>query len=103
MIALKYLAYGTPVAHHGQYQGKEGQPTLVVEAMVGHSLYAWHAVFGYCRMLNDITIWDNSLLLQAMCDGSFEEINFPSQWILGHRGLELILHCYMLTWKKAML
>ncbi len=56
MIALKYLAYGMPVAHHGQYQGKEGQPTLVVEAMVGHSLYAWHAVFGYCRMLNDITI-----------------------------------------------
>jgi hypothetical protein len=28
-----------PVAHHGQYQGKEGKPTLVVEAMADHSLY----------------------------------------------------------------
>jgi hypothetical protein len=28
-----------PVAHHGQFQGKEGKPTLVVEAMVDHTLY----------------------------------------------------------------
>ena len=42
-----------------------------------YTLYAWHAVSGYCGTLNDTTIWDNSLLLQAMCDGSFDEINFP--------------------------
>ena len=34
-------------------------------------------MFGYCGTLNDVTIWDNSLLLQAMCDGSFEDIDFP--------------------------
>jgi hypothetical protein len=65
-----------PVAHHGQYQGKEGKPTFVVEAMVDYTLYAWHAVFGYCGTLNDVTIWDNSLLLQAMCDGTFDDIDF---------------------------
>jgi hypothetical protein len=103
-LDCSHFVWGScPVAYHGQYQGKEGKPTLVVEVMVDHTLYTWHAVFGYCGTLNDVTIWDNSLLLQAMCDGSFEEINFLSQWILGHRGLELILHCYMLTWKKAML
>jgi len=59
-----------PVAHHGQYQGKEGKPTLVVEAMADHSLFVWHKVFGYCGTLNDTTIWDNSLLLQSLLDGS---------------------------------
>jgi hypothetical protein len=66
-----------PVAHHGQYQGKEGEPTLVVEAMVDYTLYAWHAVFGYCGTLNYVIIWDNSLLLQAMCDGTFDDLDFP--------------------------
>jgi hypothetical protein len=50
---------------------------LVVDAMVDHNLYLQHAVFGYCGTLNDITIWDNCLLLQAMCDGSFDELDFP--------------------------
>ncbi len=65
-----------PVAYHGHYQGKEGRPTLVVEAMADHSLYVWHAVFGYCGTLNDITIWENSMLLQSICDGSFAENDF---------------------------
>jgi hypothetical protein len=44
--------------------------------MVDHSLYVWHAVFGYCGTLKDLTIWDSSLLLQAMCDVTFDEIDF---------------------------
>jgi hypothetical protein len=77
-LDCSHIVWGNcPVAHHGQYQGKEGKPTIVVEAMVDYTLYAWHAVFGYCGTLNDVTIWDNSLLLQAMCDGSFEDIDFP--------------------------
>jgi len=35
-----------------------------------------HAVFGYCGMLNDISIWDSSYLLQSLCDGSFAELDF---------------------------
>lgn len=76
-LDCSHVVWGNcPVAHHGQFQGKEGKPTLVVEAMVDHSLYVWHAVFGYCGTLNDLTIWDSSLLLQAMCDGTFDEIDF---------------------------
>ena len=41
-----------PVADHSQYQGKEGRPTLVVEALADHNLFAWHAVFGYSGTLN---------------------------------------------------
>ena len=66
-----------PVAHQGQYQGKEGKPTIVVEALADHNLYAWHAVFIYAGTLNDISIWDSSYLLQSLCDGSFSDLDFP--------------------------
>ncbi len=66
-----------PVAYQGQFQGKEGRPTLVVEAMADYNLYCWHAIFGYAGTLNDLTVWDNSFLLKAICDGSFEEMDFP--------------------------
>jgi len=66
-----------PTAHQGQFQGKEGRPTVVVEAMADYNLYCWHAIFGYAGTLNDITIWDNSFLLKAICDGSFEQMDFP--------------------------
>jgi hypothetical protein len=66
-----------PVAYHGQYQGKEGRPTVVVEAVADYNLYAWHAVFGYCGTLNDINIWDSSLLQKSICDGTFGVNDFP--------------------------
>jgi hypothetical protein len=65
-----------PVAHHGQYQGKEGRPTIIVKALAVHNLFAWHAVCGYFGMLNDI---NSSYLLQSLCDGSLMELDlmFP--------------------------
>jgi hypothetical protein len=94
LLDCSHIVWGNcPVAHHGQYQGKEGKSMVVVEAMVDYSLYGWYAVFGYCGTLNDITIWDNSLLQQAMCNGSFEDIDFPFSiggemfqqlWMLGY-------------------
>jgi len=65
-----------PVAHHGQFQGKEGRPTIVVEALADYNLFVWHAVFGYSGTLNDISIWDSSYLLQSLCDGSFAGLDF---------------------------
>jgi len=65
-----------PVVHHGQFQGKEGKPTIVVEALADYNLYVWHAVFGYPGTLNDINIWDNSYLLQSLCNGSFGGLDF---------------------------
>jgi hypothetical protein len=48
-----------------------------VEALADHNLYAWHAVFGYCGTLNNITIWNSSYLLQSLCNGSFSDLDFP--------------------------
>ena len=35
-----------PTAWHGQYEGKEGDPSVTLEAIVDHSLWVWHAFFG---------------------------------------------------------
>jgi hypothetical protein len=44
-----------PVAHHGQFQGKEGKPTIVMEAMCDYNLFAWHTMFGYSGVLMTLT------------------------------------------------
>jgi hypothetical protein len=71
-----------PVAHHGQFQGKEGKPTIVMEAMCDYNLFAWHTVFGYSGVLNDINIWDSSLFHKAFCDGSFLCAIFPLKLVV---------------------
>jgi hypothetical protein len=80
------------VAHHGQYQGKEGRPTLVVEALADYNLFAWHAVFGYSGTLNDLSIWDSSYLLQSLCDGTFSDLDFSFTI-----GGEVFHHLWMLV------
>ncbi|XP_055525737.1 uncharacterized protein LOC129718718 [Wyeomyia smithii] len=35
-----------PVTFKGQYQGKEGKSTIVLEAVASRDLYIWHAFFG---------------------------------------------------------
>ncbi len=58
-----------PVAHQGQYSGKEKKPTLVLEAACDWNLWFWHVAFGYPGTLNDINIWDRSCLLRAFLSG----------------------------------
>jgi len=51
-LECSYFVWGDyPVARHGQYQKKEGRPTIVVEALADYNLYVWHAVFGYSGTL----------------------------------------------------
>lgn len=81
-----------PVGWQGQLQGKEGHPTMVLEALSDYSLWIWSAVFGYPGTMNDINIWERSPLLKAFLDGSFStnvdfEFNiggktFSELWIL---------------------
>ena len=67
-----------PVAWQGQKQGKEGHPTIVLEAMCDFNLWFWHVSFGWAGSLNDINIWEQSPLLKAFLDGSWQEnVDFP--------------------------
>jgi len=71
-----------PVALQGAFTGKEGTPTLVLEAMSDFNLWIWHASFGFAGALNDLNIWENSLLLQDMLDGTMASLDFEF-WIGG--------------------
>ena len=48
-----------PAGWKGQSQGKEGYPTIGLEAVSDYNLWIWHSTFGYAGSHNDINIWIN--------------------------------------------
>jgi Plant transposon protein len=67
-----------PVAWKGQYEGKDGSPSIVLEAVADYSTRIWHNRFGFPGTLNDINVWDQSSLLRSFLDGTFKNnIDFP--------------------------
>jgi len=72
-----------PIALQGAFTGKEGMPTLVLEAMSDFHLTIWHALFGFAGALNILIIWENSSLLQDMLNGTMACIVFEF-WIGDH-------------------
>ena len=65
-----------PYEQRGQHIGKNGKPTLGLEAVADNSLWFWHSDFGFPGALNDINIWDRSELHNAMVDGTHDELDF---------------------------
>jgi Plant transposon protein len=67
-----------PSSWKGQYQGKEGSPTIILEAVADYNLWIWHTRFGFPGTLNDINVWDQSSLLRKILDGTFSAfVDFP--------------------------
>jgi hypothetical protein len=58
-----------PVADHGQYSGKEKEPTVILEAVAAHNLWIWHAFFGLPGTLNDINVLNRSPVFEQCQDG----------------------------------
>jgi Plant transposon protein len=82
-----------PVAWQGQFKnGRYKYSSVVVEAMVDHNLWFWHASVGHAGTNSDTNIWDVSPLLQALlsdkwaseCDFEFvlDGQVFDKLWIL---------------------
>jgi Plant transposon protein len=82
-----------PVAWQGQFNnGRYKYCSVIVEAMVDHNLWFWHASVGHAGAQSDTNIWDVSPLLQALltddwsrdCDFDFELDGkvFSKTWIL---------------------
>lgn len=66
-----------PVLLQGQYvNGKEGHPTIILEAVADYNLWFWHVAFGLPGSMNDINVWDRSELLKAMINGYMSSIDF---------------------------
>jgi hypothetical protein len=59
-----------PTAWHGQFKGKEGIPTISLEAVSDYNLWIWNSAFGFPGSLNDLNIWEKSPLFNSMTDGT---------------------------------
>ena len=65
-----------PAAWAGQYTGKEGNPTIILEAVVSYDLWFWHAFFGMPGSHNDINVLDSSHLFSDLENGRAPPANF---------------------------
>jgi hypothetical protein len=80
-----------PVAWKGQFEGKEGYPTIGLEAVADYNLWIWHNAFGFPGSLNDINIWDKSPLLESMLDGTHDNIDFT--FTIGSEEFDQLYYC----------
>ena len=64
-----------PMSWKGQFQGKEGVPTIGLEAFCDYNLWFWHDCFGSPGALNDIIVWERSSLFESFQDSSFSELD----------------------------
>lgn len=65
-----------PKALHGAYTGRDGSPTLILEAVASKNLWIWHSFFGMPGSLNDINVLERSHLFQQLSQGVAPRVNF---------------------------
>lgn len=59
-----------PQAYAGQYQGKEKEPTIVLEAVADESTWIWHSFFGRCFVIIlycDLRLLFGMIICHLMC------------------------------------
>lgn len=57
--------------HHREYEGKEGIPSLTLEAIADDTLWIWHSFSDMTGCANDINMLDASSLCNKIADGSY--------------------------------
>ncbi|KAH9608328.1 hypothetical protein KSS87_008911, partial [Heliosperma pusillum] len=65
-----------PTALAGQYGGRSGKPTIVLEAVASYDLWIWHAFFGTPGSLNDINVLQRSPLFNEWLEEFAPAVNF---------------------------
>jgi hypothetical protein len=63
-----------PAAWKGQFEGKEGIPTIGHEAFADYNLWIWHSACGFPGSMDNLNIWEWSPLLESMIDGYHNSI-----------------------------
>jgi len=53
---------------HGQFQGRDGNRTVALEAISDYNMYYWHISFGYPGSMNDLNVLNASPLIQKLTD-----------------------------------
>ena len=65
-----------PSSWKGMFQGKDGVPTMILEAIADHSTRFWHFNFGSPGSLNDINVLDRSPLFFNAVRGEAPRVDF---------------------------
>jgi len=65
-----------PVAWQGQFQDKDGNRSIILEAIADQSLWIWHAFFGLAGGNNNLNVLDRSPLVRNLLCGEGNEITF---------------------------
>ncbi|XP_049381402.1 uncharacterized protein LOC125845966 [Solanum stenotomum] len=58
-----------PTAWVGQYTGRSGSPTIILEAVTDYDLWIWHVYFGLPGTNNDIYVLESSHLFSNLASG----------------------------------
>ncbi|KAK1439911.1 hypothetical protein QVD17_05736 [Tagetes erecta] len=95
-----------PNAWAGQYAGRSGKPTIILEAVASYDLWIWHAFFGTPGSCNDINVLHRSPIFDDVLSGRAPNMSYvvndyddASDGAAGHRlpvGRSLFL--YVLKW-----
>lgn len=68
-----------PKAWQGQFKGKEGASSVILEAVTDYRLRFWHFFFGCPGTFNDINVLMMSPLIQHMLNGQWQAVQFRVQ------------------------
>lgn len=60
----------------GQYAGRSGSPTIILEAVADYDLWIWHAYFGLPGSNNDINVLEASHLFSNLAEGTAPPANY---------------------------
>ena len=68
-----------PTAWAGQYSGRSGAPTIILEVVADYDLWIWHAYFGMPGSNNDINVLESSRLFSNLTQGIAPPANYMIQ------------------------
>ncbi|XP_073138446.1 uncharacterized protein [Henckelia pumila] len=64
-----------PTGCAGQYVGRSGKPTIILEAVADYELWIWHVYFGLLGSNNDINVLSKSPLFANLANGEAPPAN----------------------------
>jgi hypothetical protein len=92
-----------PMAWASQFQNKNKERSLILEAIIDQTLWIWHSFFGMLGSNNNINILDRSLIANDMIRGLFHDLSFimngkecPCHYLLID-GICLTVSCFVQT------
>ncbi|KAG7594015.1 Harbinger transposase-derived protein [Arabidopsis thaliana x Arabidopsis arenosa] len=68
-----------PTAWAGQFAGRSGSPTIILEVVADYDLWIWHAYFGMPGSNNDINVLNSSNLFSKLAQGIAPPANYIIQ------------------------